>query len=623
LSGAIPASLGDLPEIQYLSLNANKLSGVIPDNLIEATDTLLGIDVRYNAVHSPNTTLITALNQKHPVASPSIDLTASQTIDAEGLLVTDTRVFDVDLAWDTVAYTDHEGGYRIYLSSVTPDVFTQQADVAGKASTSVTVTALTNCTPYRAIVHSYTTAHTGEPAIPLNNNNANEVESDGELGNVVEFTTYGCSAIPVIDLPIPASSISELAKNGTGVATVAATDADGDPLYYSITAGNTGGVFAINNAGVITVADTLDYETTPVYTLSIEVSDGVNVASAPESVRIDILNENDTAPVPSVGAITEPSESAAIGTAVVTISATDADGTTSFIYSMTGTAFAIDSASGVITVNAVLDYETTPSYTETVTVSDGVNEATVDVTINIGNENDNTPVPSVGIISPPSESAEIGTLVAAISATDADGTTSFIYSMTGTAFAIDSVSGVITLNTVLDYETTPSYTETVTVSDGVNESTIDVTINIVKANDNAPALSAAITHPTENAPVGTVVAKITATDPDGDTFFTYSIIRGNDDGAFAINGSGVITVATSLDYETTNSYLLTVAVSDVVNTATIDITINVINVEVDIGGCSVRSGAAFDPVLLFWIGLSLVYLMRKRPIVISEVPPPE
>ena len=49
---------------------------------------------------------------------------------------------------------------------------------------------------------------------------------------------------------------------GATVGTKTGTDADGDLLTYTITAGNNAGLFAINSSsGKITVAKALDYET--------------------------------------------------------------------------------------------------------------------------------------------------------------------------------------------------------------------------------------------------------------------------------------------------------------------------------------------------------------------------
>ena len=56
---------------------------------------------------------------------------------------------------------------------------------------------------------------------------------------------------------------------------------------------------------------------------------------------------------------------------------------------------------------------------------------------------------------------------------------------------------------------------------------------------------------------------VTATDEDADDTLTYSITEGNTGSVFAIDGeTGAITVAGALDYETEESYTLTVQASD-------------------------------------------------------------
>ena len=97
---------------------------------------------------------------------------------------------------------------------------------------------------------------------------------------------------------------------------------------------------------------------------------------------------------------------------------------------------------------------------------------------------------------------------------------------------------------------------------------------------NQPASPDATTfNVDENSPDGTVVGTVTASDPDGDAF-NFAITDGNTDGAFAINATtGQITVANTaaLDYETTPSFTLTVAVIDsagAYDTATVTVNLN-------------------------------------------------
>ena len=105
---------------------------------------------------------------------------------------------------------------------------------------------------------------------------------------------------PDVNLPLLndlITSVAEDAVNSTVVTnlndanTGNDTDLDGQALSYSITAGNTDGIFAIDtNTGEITIADNsnLDYETTQQYVLTAQASDGANTDSA--AVTIDIIN---------------------------------------------------------------------------------------------------------------------------------------------------------------------------------------------------------------------------------------------------------------------------------------------------------------------------------------------
>ena len=78
-------------------------------------------------------------------------------------------------------------------------------------------------------------------------------------------------------------TIYEHRPNGYSVGIAVATDPEGQPLLWSILAGNTGGAFTINpNTGEITVADTndLEFDTNPVFSLTVQVSDGTYTDTA-------------------------------------------------------------------------------------------------------------------------------------------------------------------------------------------------------------------------------------------------------------------------------------------------------------------------------------------------------
>ena len=83
----------------------------------------------------------------------------------------------------------------------------------------------------------------------------------------------------------------------------------------------------------------------------------------------------------------------------------------------------------------------------------------------------------------------------------------------------------------------------------------------------------------------TAVTTVSASDTDGDTL-TYSL-SGTDAGALSISSSGVITFNSAPDYETKNSYSITVNVSDGTATTSKALTINI--TDVNEGGGSTSS----------------------------------
>jgi LPXTG-motif cell wall-anchored protein len=401
-------------------------------------------------------------------------------------------------------------------------------------------------------------------------------------------------------------SVNENAPNDTKVGKVIASDADGDSLNYSIVSGNTDNIFKINaTTGEIKVANgsLLDYESIQLYTLAIQVSDGRETHTA--TVTININDQNDNAPVPQ-GFTKAINENLANGTTIGTVTANDADTNSEFTYAITagnGTgAFAINPNTGEIRVanSSKLDYETVQSFMLTVQVSDGVNTADTTVTINLINLNDNTPVMNDAVFHV-DENALTGTWVGTARGTDADGDSISYSIVSGNdegAFAINAVTGDIIVldNSKLDHETKSSYAIAVMASEITNvfaspyamltaitrpaTNVAVMTINVRDLNDNSPVPQGFTTAIDENTAAGTFVGKVTATDADFDSERTYTITAGNEAGAFAIDQtSGDITAANAakLDYETVQSFSLTVQVSDGENTADTTVVIDLNN----------------------------------------------
>jgi Raf kinase inhibitor-like YbhB/YbcL family protein len=369
-------------------------------------------------------------------------------------------------------------------------------------------------------------------------------------------------------------AVDENSPVGTVVGTVVASDADaGQTLTYAIIGGNTGDDFAIDpDAGTITVVGALDYETLDTYVLTVQVTD-----SAPSPLSTDALvtisvNDVNEAPVISNQSFAVD-ENSPVGTVVGTVVATDADAGQTLTYAITdgnaGSAFAIDPATGQVTVAGALDYETLATYFLTVQVTDDGTPTPLStaatVTLVINDVNDAPVVNDQGFgvqVGDP-----VGTVVGTVVATDADVGQTLTYAITAgnadNTFAIDPATGQITVAGALDPLGLDLYTFTVEVTDNGTPSPLSAAATVTIGFNEAPVISNQTFNVNENSPSGTVVGAVVATDPDvGDTL-TYAITGGNTGDAFAIDpDAGTLTVVGALDYETKSSYALTVQVTD-------------------------------------------------------------
>lgn len=90
--------------------------------------------------------------------------------------------------------------------------------------------------------------------------------------------------------------VDENTENGALIGTVSATDPDEDELTFSITSGNETSAFALDPAtGDLTVQSqsVLDFETTPVFNLIIEIDDGNGgITIAAVDINLIDIDEN-------------------------------------------------------------------------------------------------------------------------------------------------------------------------------------------------------------------------------------------------------------------------------------------------------------------------------------------
>ncbi|KAG8439892.1 hypothetical protein GDO86_005888 [Hymenochirus boettgeri] len=378
--------------------------------------------------------------------------------------------------------------------------------------------------------------------------------------------------------------LNEDAAVGSSVLTVTAVDRDVNSVVaYQITGGNTRNRFAITSqsgGGLITLALPLDYKQERQYVLTVTASDGTR--SDTVLVFINVTDANTHRPVFQSSHYTvSVSEAKPIGTSIVTISATDEDtGENARItYTMEDNIpqFKIDPDTGTITTLTELDYEDQASYTIAVTARDnGIPQKsdTTYVEILILDANDNMPQflqdRYQGRVS---EDVAPSTSVLQISATDQDSGLNgrVMYTFQGGNdgdgdFYIEPTSGIIRTNAKLDRENVDVYNLKAYAVDRGNpplKSQVDILVTVEDINDNAPVFASneLDIYVEENSLVGSVVARITASDPDEGTNaqIIYQIVEGNNPEVFKLDSrNGDLTALVDLDYELKTEYVIVV-----------------------------------------------------------------
>ena len=391
---------------------------------------------------------------------------------------------------------------------------------------------------------------------------------------------------PVCSSSLYSAAVPEDASFQTSVITVICDDIDtiGD-VAYSIIDGNVDSVFIINeNTGLITVAkeNVLDTETLDTYDLTIQTSDGTFGVNA--TVVISITDVNDIAPVfvPAGPYQFDMSEHAPIGHTIVDLDVSDGDSTPSvFTFSiLSGNEegkFKVGPRNGILQLQREVDREEliSPVFNLEVTVADGLFTATAMVNINVLDENDNYVIcDQVSYTAVIPETTVIGSTVFEPECTDPDSTTDMHFVIVSgneeNKFLVDEDDGKLKLQSDLDYETTTSYTITITVADQGTPSlttTLLMSVFVDAENEHKPEIFGNFNVSVyEDAPINQVIVSLFANDSDvglNHASITYAIKHGNTNGLFNIHPStGIVTLVGRLDYETVKTHILTITATD-------------------------------------------------------------
>nr|XP_015102125.1 cadherin-23 isoform X2 [Vicugna pacos] len=386
--------------------------------------------------------------------------------------------------------------------------------------------------------------------------------------------------------------ISEDTPVGSSVTQLLARDMDNDPLVFGVSGEEASRFFAVEpDTGVVWLRQPLDRETKSEFTVEFSVSDHQGVITRKVNIQVGDVNDNAPTFHNQPYSVRIP-ENTPVGTPIFIVNATDPDlgagGSVLYSFQPPSQFFAIDSARGIVTVIRELDYETTQAYQLTVNATDQDKTRPLSTLANLAiiitDVQDMDPIfinlpysTNIYEHSPP------GTTVRIITAIDQDkgrprgiGYT-IVSGNTNSIFALDYISGALTLNGLLDREN-PLYSHgfILTVKGTElnddrtpSDATVTTTFNIlvIDINDNAPEFnsseySVAIT---ELAQVGFALPLfIQVVDKDenlglNSMFEVYLV--GNNSHHFIISPTSVqgkadirIRVAIPLDYETVDRY---------------------------------------------------------------------
>uniref|UniRef100_A0A8C6Q4H8 Cadherin related 23 n=1 Tax=Nothobranchius furzeri TaxID=105023 RepID=A0A8C6Q4H8_NOTFU len=366
-----------------------------------------------------------------------------------------------------------------------------------------------------------------------------------------QFTNYFFSTYLLIyeDTPIR-----------TSVTKLAAIDPEGEPLTYGVVGDEGTRYFEVDrNTGVVWLRQMLDRETKSEMQVAFTVSDPHETVT--DTVNIQVGDVNDNAPTfhgqPYAVRIPEDTR---VGTSIFMVNATDPDqgtgGSVLFSFQPSTPFFSIDGARGIVTVTRGLDYETTTAYQLTVNATVGTQNIVYAINVS-GYEVRKLTAHDQDLGSPRPVAYTI------------------VSGNTNSVFALDYISGSLTVNGQLDREN-PLYSGGFTLTVKATELkedrtpsnatvTTTFTILLIDVNDNAPKFNSSEYRVliTELAQVGFALPLfIQVEDKDEGVNSMFQVyMTGNNSEYFSISPTSVqgradirVRVAMPLDYETIRSF---------------------------------------------------------------------
>ena len=345
-----------------------------------------------------------------------------------------------------------------------------------------------------------------------------------ELPHIYDFFVVNGSGVAITEFHDPSTHLLEQFTSNnlfwSGVKGVAA-NGGGRPQLHAPSTWDTGSGYAHLDETIFPAGD--------VNSLMTPYLDKQEAIHHPGPIALGMLEDMgwtiNKAPVFTEGSVTtrtvveKTGAGVSIGDPVV---ATDANHEP-LTYQLSGidaASFDIDSASGQLKTKAALHHETKASYTVTVTVSDGsliaqitVIIIVVDIVVDVPTNDAPEFIDGSHTTRTVAEDTPRGVNIGEpITATDADND-SLTYILDGPdagSFDIEPTTGQLRTFAALDYETKPTYTVKVTVSDGNLIDSITVTVEVTDLDDQkSPTIMLASRSPLTEATLNGSIVTLT------------------------------------------------------------------------------------------------------------------
>lgn len=382
-------------------------------------------------------------------------------------------------------------------------------------------------------------------------------------------------------LSLSATTVTENVGANFSVATITGVDPDpGDTLTYTLVDGvgsGDNGAFTVDGNRLLINASP-DFENKPSYNIRLRVTDQAN-NTFDQTFTIDVTNVvYELAPSNIDLSATTVTENVPANFVVATVSGQDpetgaGDSLTFSLLPNTGDNAAFTLNGTDLQINASPNFEAKASYSVTLRATDrGGNVYDETFTINVTNiVFELAPTDILLSSTAVNENVVANTVVATLSGSDPEVNDRLTFSLvpgtgdTGnSAFTI--VGNQLQINASPDFETRSSYSIRLRATDQGNntyDEVVTITVNNLPEGLAPDDIILSSNRVDENVNPGTVVGTLSATDPDGNNGFVFSLVNapGYDTSAFTIVGNE-LQMAVRPDYEAKSLYRIKVRVQD-------------------------------------------------------------